>query len=149
MIEQICAFIHNYFYGDRHEGTFTITGGVLELPWMLNGQYFRICGSKLNDGVYQYPATAPQGKPPILSDETFDGVIWEMLVPKSFLALVSEIEGWVAKYGEAANSPYQSESFGGYSYTLKNGTNANGSSAGAGWQNQFAARLKEWRKLGC
>lgn len=147
MIEQICAFIHNYFYGDRHEGTFTITGGVLELPWMLNGQYFRICGSKLNDGVYKYPATAPQGKPPILADETFEGTIYEMRVPRMFLSLVSEIEDWAARYGEAANSPYQAESvIGVYSYELKRSGTTGGDST-SGWQDVFSARLNEWRKL--
>lgn len=149
MIEQICAYIHNYFYGDRYAGTFTITNGVLEVPGLIDGQYFRICGSRLNDGVYIYPAMPEPGKPAILQDETFDGVIWDMRPPKTFLNLVTEIETWQAKYGEAINSPYQSESFGGYSYSLKSGTNASGQAdnSAASWQGVFKSRLNEWRKL--
>ena len=149
MIEQICAFIHNYFYGDRYAGTFTITDAVLEVPGLIDGQYFRICGSRLNDGVYVYPAAPEPGKPPILADETFEGVIWDMRPPKSFLTLVGEIEAWQAKYGEAVSGPYQSESFGGYTYSLKSGTSASGqadNSAGS-WQGVFKSRLNEWRKL--
>jgi len=142
MIEQICACIHNYFYGDRYSGTFTITGGVLTVPGLLDGQYFRICGSRLNDGVYQYPATG-------LTDETFTGVIWDMRPPKSFLSLVTEIEVWQQKYGDAVSGPYQSESFDGYTYTLKSGSNASGQSDpnASSWQGVFRARLNEWRKL--
>lgn len=149
MLEQICAFIHNFFYGDRYSGTFTIENGVLEVPGLINGQYFRICGSRLNDGVYQYPATPEQGKPPILLDETFTGVVWDMRPPKSFLTLAQEIEAWQTKYGAATQGPYQSESFGGYSYTLKSGSTSNGQndSSAAGWQGVFRSRLNEWRKL--
>lgn len=142
MLEQICAFIHNYFYGDRYSGTFTITGGILTVDGLLNGQYFRVCGSKLNDGVYQYGID-------LLNDETFTGVIWEMRPPKLFLALVDEIEAWQAKYGEAVAGPYQSESFGGYSYTLKSGSTASGQAdnAASSWQGVFRNRLNEWRKI--
>ena len=149
MIEQICAFIHNYFYGDRYAGTFTITNGVLTVPGLINGQYFRICGSRLNDGVYQYPAQAAAGKPPILQDETFDGVIWDMRPPKSFLTLVGEIEAWQTKYGDEVSGPYQSESFDGYSYTLKSGSSTNGQfdPNASNWRGVFRSRLNEWRKL--
>ena len=141
MLEQVCAYIHNFFVGDRYSGTFTITGGALEVTGLIPGQYFRIKGSRLNDGVYTYPAE--------LVDETFTGVIWDMRPPRSFLQLVSDIEAWQAKYGDATSGPYQSESFGGYSYTLKTGSNANGTtdSAAAGWQGVFKSRLNEWRKL--
>ena len=149
MIEQICAFIHNFFVAEKISGTFTITGGVLTVPELVNGQYFRIIGSRLNDGVYLYPATAEQGKPPILADETFNGEIWDMRPPRSFITLVGEIEAWVGKYGDAVNGPYQSESFGGYSYSLKSGNTASGttdSNAGS-WQGVFKTRLNQWRKI--
>jgi len=147
MIEQICAFIHNYFYGDRYAGTFTITDGVLEVPGLIDGQYFRICGSRLNDGVYVYPATTEPGKPPILADETFEGVIWDMRPPKSFLNLVTEIEAWQQKYGAATQGPFQSESFNGYSYSKGTATDASGKSVPVTWQTTFGPYLNEWRKL--
>lgn len=149
MIEQICAFIHNFFVAEKISGTFTISGGSLTVPGLIDGQYFRICGSRLNDGVYVYPATPAPGKPPILTDETFAGEIWDMRPPRSFVTLAGEIEAWVEKYGEAVSGPYQSESFGGYSYSLKSGTNASGgqdSNAGS-WQGVFKSSLNQWRKL--
>ena len=143
MIEQICAFIHNYFVYGRYAGVFTIENGRIDLPFLVDGQYFRICGSRLNDGVYQYPATW------LLQDETFDGTIWEMRVPKDFLKLVDEIEDWQKKYGEETNSPYQSESFGGYSRTMKGGyaSNSGADTDASTWRGIFKARLNEWRKL--
>lgn len=137
MLEQICAFIHNYFVYSETSGTFTVSGGALVISDLVPGQYFRITGSRFNDGVYQYPAE--------LVDETFDGTISEMRPPRSFLSLAEEIEAWQEKYGGASAGPYQSESFGGYSYTLKSG--ASGSDTAPGWQGAFRSRLNQWRKL--
>ena len=53
MIEQICGHIHNYFEDGRQRGTYTVTGGTLQLDGLQTGQYFRILGSMFNDGVYQ------------------------------------------------------------------------------------------------
>jgi hypothetical protein len=140
MIEQICAFIHNFFYGDRYAGTFTIEDGKLTVDGLINGQYFRICGSRLNDGVYKYGIDE-------LTDETFDGVIWDMRPPKSFTDLVAEIEAWQQKYGAATQGPYQSESFNGYSYNKGSATDASGKSVPVTWQTTFAPYLNQWRKL--
>ena len=140
MLEQICAFIHNYFVSDRYSGTFSITDGTLTIDGLVDGQYFRICGSRMNDGVYQYPVSG-------LTDETFDGVIWDMRPPKSFLDLVSEISDWQTKYGTAAAGPYQSESFNGYSYSKGTATDASGKSVPVTWQTTFGSRLNQWRKL--
>lgn len=140
MIEQICAFIHNFFYGNRYAGTLTIRNGMLAVDGLIDGQYFRICGSRLNDGVYRYHVDE-------LMDETFTGVIWEMRPPKSFVALVGEIEAWNEKYADVMNSPYSSESFGGYSYSKAQGFASAGGGMLSSWQTVFGARLNAWRKL--
>ena len=143
MLGQICAFIHNYFVYSRLSGVFTIEHGTIEITGLIPGQYFRICGSRLNDGVYQYPATG-------LDDETFNGVIWEMRVPKDIVELAAEIEAWNAKHADVLNSPLQSESFGGYSYSKASGGSGSGQGSGAStytWQNVFAHRLNQYRKL--
>ena len=142
MLEEICAYIHNYFT-DRatcQAGIWRITDGSLELPFLSVGQYFRVTGSVFNDGVHKYPCTD-------LTDEVFYGAIWPMRVPRAFMALVTEIEMWDAKYGAAVSGPYQSESFGGYSYTLKSAATGTGADAGAGWQGQFRQRLNQYRKI--
>jgi hypothetical protein len=72
-----------------------------------------------------------------------------MRPPRAFVRLAGEIEDWVTKYGDTVSGPYQSESFGGYTYSLKTGTNASGgqdSNAGS-WQGVFRSQLNQWRKL--
>lgn len=140
MLEQILDYIHNYFVKEVHNGTYTIASGTLNVDFLLSGQYFRVVGSVLNDGVYKYPATN-------MTDETFTGYIWAMAVPPSVIALASEIEEWESKYGSVANSPYQSESFGGYSYTKASTSNSNGSNAVSDWRSVFGNRLNHWRKI--
>ena len=153
MLEQICDFIHNYFEVERHQGTFTISGGSIELPFLIDGQRFRIIGSVLNDGIYTYyedgDIFAADGETDVdLHDETFTGVIVSMAVPRSMLALAAEIKAWCDKNADALNSPYTSESFGGYSYTKATGAGSNGSGAGAlTWQDVFRKRLNAYRKL--
>lgn len=139
MLEQILDFIHNYFIREVYRGTFKIENGALVTDFLLDGQYFKIVGSLLNEGIYQYPADN-------LRDETFKGEIWSMAVPKSVLDLVTEIEDWQKEYGDKLNSPYQSESFGGYSYSKVSGTDSKGNSL-ASWQGVFGKKLNAYRKL--
>ena len=140
MLEQICEFIHNYFVHDKRNGTFTIINGSISLPFLVAGQYFRIVGSRFNDGVHIYGMAE-------LTDETFNGEIWEMRPPKPFLHIVDEITAWQDKYGAAVTGPYQSESFNGYSYSKGSATDASGKSVPVTWQTTFEPYLKQWRKL--
>lgn len=140
VLEEICAFIHNFFDAKRYKGTFTISDGVLTVPGLVQGQYYRIVGSALNDGVYQYGYDQ-------LADETFEGEVWDMRPPRAFIRLALEIEDWKTKYADVVNSPYQSESFGGYSYTKSGGSYANGNDTTASWQSTFKSQLNQWRKL--
>ena len=71
--------------------------------------------------------------------------MWALAVPKAVIDLSGEIEAWQEKNGEAAASPYQSESFGGYSYTKRSA--GSDSNALNGWQDAFRGRLNDWRKL--
>lgn len=141
MLEELMRECRNWFVAPNgvHLGTFTIKDGSVSLPFLVSGQYFRIVGSVFNDGVYQYGAAD-------LADETFDGDVWALLVPSAFLALADEIQSWRDQYENAANSPFQSESFAGYSYTLKSDGTAQGGSA-KGWRVAFGSRLANWRKL--
>lgn len=138
MLEQVLRHLNNWFLVDIHEGTFTVENGSIALPFLQNGQYFRICGSVFNDGLHQYPVID-------LTDETFTGTVWVLAVPKAVVALAEDIDAWEEKNGEAVASPYQSESFGGYSYTKRSA----GSDGGTlnGWQDAFRGRLNDWRKL--
>ena len=147
-LTEICANIKNYFLKDDKaikSGTFNIVSGVAPLASLMEGQYFRIVGSILNDGVYQNTAADLAN----LKNETFDGEIWSMSVPRDFEQLCTEIAAWRAKNEalDSANmSPFQSESFGGYSYS-KGSTGGSKGIIGASWQTQFASRLNTYRRI--
>lgn len=138
MLEQVLRHLNNWFLVEIHEGTFAVENGSITLPFLLTNQYFRIVGSVFNDGLHQYPAAD-------LTDETFTGTVWALAVPKAVVTLFEDIAFWQEKNGEAVASPYQSESFGGYSYTKRSA----GSDSGTlnGWQDAFRGRLNDWRKL--
>ena len=139
MLEQVLMHLKNWFLvpGGIHEGTYTIEDGGIALPFLANGQYFRICGSVFNDGLHQYPASD-------LKAETFDGTVWALAVPQSVIELSTEIEAWQKKNGDASVSPYQSESFGGYSYSKATDSATGGAIT---WQSAFRSSLNAWRKL--
>ena len=130
-VGEMCASLRNYFALEPSSGEFTIKDSDITVPGLVRGQYFRIDGSVFNDGVHRYGEISMNG------DETFTGTITPMAVPPAFEAVAAEIEEWKQKNAEVINSPYQSESFGGYSYTK----------GSASWQGVFAKRLNRWRKI--
>lgn len=152
MIDDICRELNNWFdetadgQRDRHFGTYEISGGEIDLSGIgaKAGQYFRIVGSVFNDGIHQYPATD-------LTDESFDGAVWLLRIPEEIVSLADEVGAWQDKYGSVdspAMSPYNSESFGGYSYSkASNGSNASNAGTSGTWQSQFASRLNKWRRI--
>ena len=139
MLEQVLMHLKNWFLvpGGIHEGTYTIEDGGITLPFLANGQYFRIFGSVFNDGLHQYPASE-------LKAETFEGSVWALAVPQAVIDLATEIESWQTKNGDASVSPYQSESFGGYSYSKATDSASGGAVT---WQSAFRSRMNAWRKL--
>lgn len=138
MLEQVLMNIRRWFpvEGGIHSGTFTIKDGGITLPFLANGQYFRICGSVFNDGLHQYNVLG-------LTDETFTGTIWALAIPQAVIELAAEMETWETKNGEAASGIYQSESFGGYQYSKQ--TESDGGQVTV-WS-VFRKRLNQWRKL--
>ena len=139
MLEQVLMNIRNWFPvdGGIYSGTFTIKDGGITLPFLADGQYFRICGSVFNDGLHQYNVLD-------LVDETFNGTIWALAIPKAVIELADEIQKWQEKNGEASVSPYQSESFGGYSYSKATDAETGGAVT---WQSAFKQQLSAWRKI--
>lgn len=146
ILEQVLNHIHNWFVYDETSGRFKIEGGSLPASVSIpSGAWYRIQGSLFNDGLHQQPAAD-------LADETFDGTITTCAIPKALLDVVEEIEDWLEHYaiarGKLHDSPYASESFGGYSYSVRSDLTANGGSdALTGWQAEFASRLNAWRKI--
>ena len=152
MLYEVCHWLRNWFDRARYVGEFTIENGELRLTYddgqnfcpikVVTGQYIRIINSALNDGVYQFGDT--------LQDEVFDGGVWVMSPPRDFLNIVDEITVWTEKNGgadSAANSPFASESFGGYSYNKAGSGDASNGGGGTSWKDVFGSRLWQWRKL--
>lgn len=145
MLNELCRELKNWF--DRGQpkfiGSVNIVNGKIEsdafIEKIQNEQYFRIVGSVFNDGVYKYTDDL------MLNDEAFEGAVWLMAIPSEVIELSSEIDAWVQKYGEQVNTPYTSESFGGYSYVKASSGGSN--STTPTWQSVFASRLNKWRKI--
>ena len=134
MLEQVLTYLNDDFAVQTlDEQEWIITDGTMDVPGALPGQYVRIIGSVLNDGVYQYPLTG-------MVDETFTGTVRLLEIKKAVLKMVPEIEAWCKKNQPTA---YTSESFAGYSYSKA--TNSNG--LAAGWQDVFRAQLAPYRKM--
>lgn len=142
-LERVMRHCRNWFIRTTRTGDFMISGGVLTgaESWLLPGQYYRVMGSVLNDGVHRYGDAEDT-----LTDEAFSGRVDALAPPRDFLQLAAEIDGWQAKFGEAAASPYSSENLTGYySYTKASCITQDGGSGG--WEAVFAAKLAPYRKL--
>ena len=150
MLSEICADIKNYFThdDDKHFGKYSIEGGIIipavgTKPIDFLTDYIRIAGSHKNDGVHKLSDAD------LVDEGVFEGAVWVMSPPKAFLDLAKDIAAWQAKNGDIdsqAMSPFNSESFGGYSYS-KSGGKSGSSSGGADWRNAFASRLNIYRKI--
>ena len=146
MLTELCKEINNWFEYAKFFVIFKIENNVITGDYSLQeNQYFRIVGSVFNDGVYKFDDDLE------LEDETFDGAIWAMAVPKEVIALAADIKDWSDKYlgiDSADMSPFNSESFGGYSYSKSGGASSSGNVDLSGtWQGAFADRLNHWRKI--
>ena len=139
MLETVLVHLKNWFVVPCgvHNGIFKVENGSLELPFLQDGQYYRICGSVFNDGLHQYGVAD-------LHNETFTGSVWALAIPKAVVEMAAKIEEWQTKNGEAVASPYSSESFGGYSYT-KATDSVTG--AVATWETVFRSQLNPYRQI--
>lgn len=165
MLREIMEYLNKYFVPiSAKEVTYTISNGAISPSFDAeDGDRFLICGSRRNDGVYTWHADvigtddderippATQGgeetiKAAGLRDETFAGTIRVCSVPPALLALSGEISQWVETFGSQLSSPMQSESFNGYSYTLKSGNSGAGGSGPLTWRDQFGKQLERWRR---
>ncbi len=141
MLEEVLTYLKNWFEVKALRGAFRVEGGAVALPegFAAEGQYLRVRGSALNDGLWTFPLGG-------MADEEFEGTIYALAVPPAVQRLAESIEEWQEANGEAARSPYASESFGGYSYSLRADSAPEGASGGS-WQAVFRAELNRWRKL--
>ena len=139
MLEQVLLSLRNWFVADKRTGRVRIEGGRLVPPAGLGlkeGQYIRITGSTFNDGLHAWPYNG-------LTDEEFVGTVWALAVPQAVVDLADEVAAWQQEHAKELDGPYQSESFGGYSYTRVMGADGRPLT----WRDQFKSRMDPWRKL--
>ena len=152
MLQEIMEYIHNYFVPiSAKEVEYTISSGAISPSFGAEeGDRFLICNSRRNDGVYtwhaSYIANDDDSEAAGLRDETFAGTIRVCSVPPALLTLSEEISQWVESFSKQLSSPMQSESFNGYSYTLKSGNGGSGGSGPLTWRDQFGKSLERWRR---
>ena len=155
MLTELCQYLKNWFELDQISGKVTITDGNITVvsdsllfsdgnpATILPGQYIHIEGSVYNNGVFQYGEDQ-------LTDETFNGTVWLMGVPQAIIDLDAKITEWRQKYesvSSPAMSPFNSESFKGYSYSKGTVSNGAGAEGALGWQTVFYPQLAPWRKI--
>lgn len=146
-IDDVCAEVKNYFIREILVDNYTITGGVLTPSVNTEARYIRIVGSMKNDGVHDLTDTNDK----LVDESEFHGAVWIMAVPQDFIALYGEIKDWQTANGgvnSVAMSPFQSESFGGYSYSKGAGASGSGNQASIPtWQSMYASRLNKYRRV--
>lgn len=146
MLTEICGYLNNYFDVERHSGSIKIVSGDIYCDdkqiSIEEGQYIALFRKGFVLGVYKYGEDE-------LDDKEFDGSVWLLDFPATFLALVGEISAWQDKYGgvdSAAMGPFNSESFGGYSYTKASGSSS-GNAVAVSWQSTYGSRLAQYKKV--
>lgn len=148
ILEDVLWHIHNWFERSSlivHDCE--VTDGLLPASvsdHVPDGAWYRIEGSFFNDGLHKMPSA--------LMDETFTGKITVCAIPPALLRVVERIQQYEIDTAEAVQkartSPYTSESFGGYSYSLKGSSvSQNGSGDLTGWKAEFMSDLNPWRKI--
>lgn len=140
MLEEVLRYINNRFERDCIHGMFAVESGGIAVPEAVEGQYFWVEGSKLNDGLHLYPASD-------MVDEEFTGRVWLLSVPKAVVDIADEIGEWNEANASVNSSPLQSESFGGYSYSKASGGTEGNELPVEAWKLQFGSRLRPFRKL--
>lgn len=139
-LADLCAELRNWFCWDEDKH-FGVSLSDISGLGIKENQYFRVMDSIFNDGVYKYP------KDDFVSEDT-KFTVWVMRVPSQVLDLLDAMNTWETKYTDSVEGPYQSESFDGYSRTLRSSGDSSGSAPRAwSWRDQFRSQLDQWRKV--
>jgi len=113
-LELLLKECNNYFYKWKETNTFMIVDNTIEVTGTyLVGQYIRVAGSIMNDGVYKVETLGENTIGIVgLIDETFEGIVYGLSVQKDFITLSEKIEEYNNKNVVSNKS---SEGFNNYS----------------------------------
>jgi len=152
-ILMVIRYLRNAFESGSEGGNFTIEDGKVALSdAYYTGEWIAITGSRLNNGVFQLSqdetgvfvlSNGTDGEIPKVN-ETFDGKIWRLALPRDFVALCLDLQNWlISPAGKPSNITKESV-LGYYSKTFA--TSENG--APLGWIDMFSNRINSgWRKM--
>ena len=145
IVEQVMRECNNFFLSGQSEGgKYEISSGVITPydpdMWVV-GQYIRLEGSLLHDGVYLLSDTT-MTLTGATDEPEFVGTIKGLRPPLDFLEICLDVERFVDKAAKSDPS-LVSESYRGYSYNR--GTNSSGMPAT--WADAFADRLSKYRRM--
>lgn len=130
---ELLQYLRNFFPGQQwHFSGAEIRDGRLPLDGLTIEDYYLVEDNPRNNGIHQYGNMD-------LKPGIFSGTVTEVCAPQEVLTLLEDINSWITDNEKVLQSPYQSESFGGYSYTK--------SAQQTTWKTVFAERLRPWRKL--
>lgn len=139
-LKEICDYLHNYFVENIYEREFSVLDGHINIDGIkvADGQYCMIEGSVFNDAIFMHPSEN-------LKDEVFVGAFFTLRIPPDVRIITQETIEWEKENEKVLNSPLQSESFGGYSYSKA--TSQTSPSGQLSWRDVFADRLARYKKL--
>lgn len=142
MLENILKYLNNHFYAWQEVGGFIINDNKIKVKAnYVQGQYIRITGSILNNGVYQIKNVEGEMiELEGLTNEIFEGCIFGLAIPKDLLKLAEVIEEYEK---ENKKNNVISESFGGYSYTKATDKSGNIAS----WESVYFNALCKYRRI--
>lgn len=140
MIEIVLKELNNFFVGSKQYSEATITTDTLTIKQgnsYTTGQYVRIEGTILNDGVYQISGIAEVGDNLELTiiglvPEEANIILSGLYIPRQLLELITEIEA------NGSTGTVKSESLGDYSVTYDKTGN---------WQDVYSRQLSVWKKV--
>ena len=135
MISDLMALTNNYFEKFYVNGEFVIENKKIILPSrFVKGQYIRIIGSLLNDGVYKIEEKDSENYATLSSllDETFTGYIVGLAVPQSFQELAKQVDDWNKANASRRGLASESSLNGYYSWS------ANAKDVGEAFANEIA-----------
>lgn len=142
-MESLLKYLNNFFYNFGEYGQHEISFNKITVKGVYYvGQYVKIVGSCVNDGVYQV-LKVDSGTITLvgeLSNEAFTGTIFSLGVPGRLKEISEQIQEFNR---QLTTNGFASESFGDYSYTKA--TNANGELVG--WKDIFKDDLRPYRKI--
>lgn len=140
MISELMSITNNYFEKFYIRGSITITDGKITLPSkFVKGQYIRIINSLLNDGIYKITEKGGDNVATlssILEDETFNGFVVGLAVPKDFETLSEKVDNWNAK-NENRRGLSSESSLGGYYSWSANSKNV---------EEAFSSEIAQYKK---